>query len=378
MPIKIASGGAKNEKKTEAKPRFFIRLRRQHERFLGKKPRLRCVFEKNTSKELLRTKKRWLSEKKRNSTCQLLTKMKKNLATRVFFRLRTFREKKTRLLTNHTLPRRQKKTPRIIFKSYYLCLIFFCLQNKTHLSLAMSTQLKVCVVGDEEVGKTTLVCRFIQGVFVKHIDIINDVHCDVLRKLIEVGGGEGEGEGGGGKGREVVMLEILDMPRLQEDFLVMREIWVRDSDCFLVLYSVGDYESFEKVKEWLELIYKIKDTGDVAIVVVGHKSDLGEGEGEGEEGEGEREGKGREKREERKVLKHEGEGYVGLHEGLLFMEVSSKSGENVERAFEEVVMRYREVNRKGRGKKEEKGELSSSPPVVYEVQKGRTVKGAKR
>ena len=199
----------------------------------------------------------------------------------------------------------------------------------------------MCLLGSEGVGKTSLVLRLVGGHFVEEFDVSMD---DDHRKIIEVEG-------------EPVLVEILDGNGNME-LQGLWDVWIRNSEAFLLLYSVGDFESFEKVRVFLERVFLVKETGDVAIVVVGHKSDLGE--------------------EDRAVDKKEGEEYVGLHEGVLFMEVSAKTGENVSEAFEMVIKRYQELQRKRMvGKGEERIE-ESPPPVVHDVQRGKLVKRAQR
>ena len=203
-------------------------------------------------------------------------------------------------------------------------------------------KLRVCLLGCKGVGKTSLVIRLVGGRFVEEYE---PTMGEDYRKIME-------GEGG-----EPVLVDFLDGDGDME-FRALWDEWIHMSDAFLILYSVGDFESFEKVRVFLERVFWAKDTGDVAIVVVGHKSDLGE--------------------EDRAVDKKEGEEYVGLHEGVLFMEVSAKIGENVSKVFEMVIKRYQELQRKRMvGKGEERIE-ESPPPVVHDVQKGKLVKRAQR
>ena len=174
---------------------------------------------------------------------------------------------------------------------------------------------------------------------------------EFYRKMIEV-----EGEEGG------VMAEILDPYQVEETLM---EWEVRDYDVFLILYSVARFESFLKVKEYLEFVYRVKERGDVPIVVVGHKIGL---------------------EREREVSKEEGEEYIGLHEGVLFMEASAKTGENVVEVFEMAAKRHRELELLQRERNEEENggkewwsrREDVPPPIVHEISRGRTVKPAKR
>ena len=212
----------------------------------------------------------------------------------------------------------------------------------------MAHPLKICLLGELGVGKTSFVARLVSNQFVDEFDIYFD---ESYRKMIEV-----EGEG--------VLLEVLD-PHLVDVRAMMWDGSISCCEVFLILYSVGEFETFRKVREGLELIYRVKERGDVPIIVVGHKIDL---------------------ELEREVSKEEGEEYVGLHEGVLFMEASAKTGENVKEVFQMAVKRYRELERERNGVDEggkergrrKRNENVPPPPIVHDIIQGRTVKPAKR
>ena len=220
----------------------------------------------------------------------------------------------------------------------------------------MLEELKICVLGHRNVGKTSLLYQYLTGSFPGKT--LGYDGADNYRKIMNPGE----------EGRER-MVELIDIGGDEEEIHKMKDYFVNDSDCFLVMYSVGDYKSFENVKEWLELIYRVKNRGDLGVMVVGHKSDLDE-------------------YSLREVEKEEGEEYVSLHEGVLFMEGSAQRRQNVEEIFEGLVKRYDELKEEGKrgvrkgGKggrleEEEKGEVP--PPFVHDVHgRGRTIKGAKK
>ena len=160
----------------------------------------------------------------------------------------------------------------------------------------MSKELKIFLLGDNGVGKTSLITRFVANHFIDEYDPGMD---DSWKKVMEVGG-------------KTVVVEIIDVIH-EEELKSLIQGWVRDSDIFLVLYSIRRFETFKSVPENLEFVYQIKERGDLPIIVVGLKSDL---------------------EIEREVSRKEGEEYVGLHEGVLFMEASAKTGENVVEVFE--------------------------------------------
>ena len=237
------------------------------------------------------------------------------------------------------------KVAAVLIVLFWLFLVPFLLSlspfSSFPLSMSRPNEVNICVLGEWGVGKTSLIVRLITDNFVEDYEPKLD---DSWRKMMEVDG-------------EVVLLDILDT--YEEEFQSLMDQYVGQAEAFLILYSVGSFKSFENVKECLELVYRLKETGDVPIVVVGHKSDLEE--------------------EERVVSKEEGEYYVGLHEGVLFVEASAKNRENVEEAFEMVVRRHRELRKGAWEKGVEKTVEMSDPPFVHDVVvKGNSVKPAKR
>ena len=58
----------------------------------------------------------------------------------------------------------------------------------------------------------------------------------------------------------------------------MREQYMRTGEGFLLVYSITSRASFEELKQIYEAVHRVKDkdegTGEVAIVLVGNKSDL--------------------------------------------------------------------------------------------------------
>ena len=73
---------------------------------------------------------------------------------------------------------------------------------------------------------------------------------------------------------ETSMLSVLDTAG-QEEFFAMRDSWIRNGDCFVLVYSLTSRSSFEELKQIYESIHRVKDrdeeTGAVPICIVGNK-----------------------------------------------------------------------------------------------------------
>mmetsp|Transcript_36159 Transcript_36159/g.56639 ORF Transcript_36159/g.56639 Transcript_36159/m.56639 type:complete len:140 (-) Transcript_36159:28-447(-) len=125
----------------------------------------------------------------------------------------------------------------------------------------------------------------------------------------------------------------------------MKYNFVQQADVFVIMYSVTSKSSFDAIKEELELIYRMKDRGDVSIIIVGNKIDL---------------------KDEREVTREEGEKYAKLHKGVLFEETSAKTGENVTEVLDQVILNYFENARRIAGLQPKDEGHYVAPPEVQD------------
>ncbi|KAL4920865.1 ras family-domain-containing protein [Aspergillus aurantiobrunneus] len=101
--------------------------------------------------------------------------------------------------------------------------------------------------------------QFVQNVWIESYDPTIE---DSYRKHIEV------------DGRQCI-LEILDTAGT-EQFTAMRELYMKQGQGFLLVFSITSMSSLNELAELREQITRIKDDEDVPIVIVGNKSDLEE------------------------------------------------------------------------------------------------------
>ncbi|KAK9457944.1 ras family-domain-containing protein [Dipodascopsis uninucleata] len=116
------------------------------------------------------------------------------------------------------------------------------------------------VLGAGGVGKSALTVQFTQGVFLDSYDPTIE---DSYRKQVELDG-------------KLCMLEILDTAGV-EQFTAMRELYIKNGQGFLLVYSVTDRSSLIELEQLHEQIVRIKDASgksSVPIVLVGNKCDL--------------------------------------------------------------------------------------------------------
>jgi len=155
-------------------------------------------------------------------------------------------------------------------------------------------------VGSGAVGKSAMTLQLINNRFVEgHDPTIEDSY----QKYISID-------------EKPCRLDILDTAG-QEEFKSMRPHQLRQGQGYLVVYSVTDATSFQKVREFYEQIVRSKGKEDnVIMCLCGNKSDL---------------------EDQRKVTKEEGEKMSetlkSLGSKVLFFETSAKSNKNVEECF---------------------------------------------
>ncbi|KDR21594.1 Ras-related protein Rab-37 [Zootermopsis nevadensis] len=154
---------------------------------------------------------------------------------------------------------------------------------------------KVMLLGDSGVGKTCLLVRFRDGLFLSG-NFISTVGIDFRNKVVTVD-------------QSKVKLQIWDTAG-QERFRSVTHAYYRDAHALLLLYDVTNKTSFDNIRAWLGEIREYAQD-DVVIMLLGNKADCGS---------------------ERVVRKEDGE-RLAREYNVAFMETSAKTGLNVELTF---------------------------------------------
>ncbi|XP_075262709.1 ras-related protein Rap1-like [Convolutriloba macropyga] len=121
----------------------------------------------------------------------------------------------------------------------------------------MIREYKLVVLGSGGVGKSALTVQFVQGIFVERYDPTIE---DSYRKSVDVDG-------------TMYMLEILDTAGT-EQFTAMRDLYVKNGEGFLLVYSIVNQASFNELQDIFDHVRRVKDSHEVAMVLVGNKCDL--------------------------------------------------------------------------------------------------------
>lgn len=116
---------------------------------------------------------------------------------------------------------------------------------------------KLLVVGDSGVGKSNLLFRFADNIFIE--DSINTIGVDFKIRHIELDGKQ-------------IKLQIWDTAG-QDRFKTIVSTYFRGAHGVILVYDVTNPTSFMHLKGWLEEARKYAPD-DVSLMVIGNKSDM--------------------------------------------------------------------------------------------------------
>jgi len=161
-------------------------------------------------------------------------------------------------------------------------------------SLPYKFLFKYIIVGDTAVGKSCLLLQFTDKRFQPQHDLTIGV--EFGSRTINIDSNQ-------------VKLQIWDTAG-QEKFRSITRSYYRGAAGALLVYDITRRETFEHLSSWLEDCLKYSNA-NIVIIVIGNKCDL---------------------EANRQVTREEGEEFAKKH-GLLFLETSAKTAENVDEAF---------------------------------------------
>ena len=163
------------------------------------------------------------------------------------------------------------------------------------------TVIRLLMIGDSSVGKTSLVVRYDEDSF--STMFMTTIGVDYRDKLVTIDG-------------QANKLQIWDTAG-QERFRSLTANFFGRADGFAVCFDIGARAFFNHVRQWLDDVEKNKQ-GHVDLALIGCKCDL--------------------PAEKRQVSKAEAE-KLAAEKGLLYFEASAKTNQNVGEAFEDLAAR---------------------------------------
>ena len=116
----------------------------------------------------------------------------------------------------------------------------------------MNQQVRVFVIGQEGVGVTSVVERFVSNTFSENVR-----ERDVYQRTIDVDG-------------TIVDIIIKDPIKQNTDIFTIN---LDEADAFIVFYSIISLSSFELLEQYLNLLL-LKSQSSKPVIIVGNKSDL--------------------------------------------------------------------------------------------------------
>jgi Ras-related protein Rab-5C len=159
-------------------------------------------------------------------------------------------------------------------------------------------QFKLVLLGESAVGKSSIVHRFVKDSFDDFRE--STIGAAFLTQTIQL------------DDNTTIKFEIWDTAG-QERYKSLAPMYYRNANAAIVVYDITHEASLERAKSWIKELQR-QANQDIVIALAGNKVDL---------------------EAERKVSKDTAQAFAN-EEGLLFFEVSAKTGEGVKNIFQSI------------------------------------------
>ncbi|XP_048423222.1 ras-related protein RHN1-like isoform X1 [Pyrus x bretschneideri] len=158
-------------------------------------------------------------------------------------------------------------------------------------------QAKLVLLGDMGTGKTSLVLRFVTGKFLEYQE--STIGAAFFTQVLSLN-------------EATIKFDIWDTAG-QERYHSLAPMYYRGAAAAVVVYDITSMESFVRAKKWVQELQR-QANPTLIMFLAGNKADL---------------------KEKRKVGSEEAEQYAKEH-GLVFLETSAKTAQNVNELFYEI------------------------------------------
>ncbi|TFG03082.1 MAG: GTP-binding protein [Promethearchaeota archaeon] len=164
---------------------------------------------------------------------------------------------------------------------------------------------KICLLGEANVGKTSLVYRFIENKFRENYK--STLGVNLLKKDLDI---EAFGE---------VSAQIWDLGG-QDSFKSLRKLYLEGANGALLIFDMTVKKTFDKLNEWIQSFRETR--GKQPLLLIGNKIDL---------------------KDKIKIKENEAKKFAQKNK-MAFLLTSAKNGDNVERAFKDLIKTILEEN----------------------------------
>ena len=172
-------------------------------------------------------------------------------------------------------------------------------------------EIKIVLLGDQAVGKSSLVHRFCSDSFDEKYK--NTIGGAYLKKEVKL------------KNGDILKLHIWDTGG-QERFRSMASLYYKDAVAAILVYDISNKESYDSLNFWIKELNQNVENDNFIISVAGNKSDL--------------------PLEEKKILYNQAKSYMKDNGISIFYETSAKSGNGVKDLFTNLAQEVYEQQKK--------------------------------
>ena len=159
--------------------------------------------------------------------------------------------------------------------------------------------LKLLTIGDQFVGKSSIINRYIDDKF--NEDIKPTLAIDYKTKMIQ-------------KGENLIKISIYDTAG-EEKYRHLIKNYYNGSNGILLVFDITDKNSFDNLNFWLDELEKNCNLNNLYIFLVGNKTDL---------------------KKERKVSYDEAKNFADMKK-IPYIEISAKTGDNIDKLFNDFI-----------------------------------------
>jgi len=201
--------------------------------------------------------------------------------------------------------------------------------NNENTNNSKTYQLKIVLIGDSTVGKTSLLYRFIEGRFIE--DRLCTICADFKTKSIRI------------DQSTIAKLTVWDTAG-QEKYRAITSNYYRDANGVILIYDVANKSTFKNLNMWLNDINNKNLRESISIILVANKIDL----------------------PNREISYEEGDDFAQKN-NLLYCETSIKEGKNIEDVFDMITRDIIENNSNLENENDISMSLSESVKAVREA-----------